>query len=251
MWQVLYEELKHKNFVILGIALDTGGAKAARGTIRPEGLGALPPELQRLMGWDDALWQKAATPTYPCLIDERHRVAELYGMVNVPMAVWIDERGRIVRPAETAGFGDAFRSMDRATFAIEDAEAGAARHRRSVYADAIRDWVEKGDESMHALSPDEVRRRTRQPSDDDRRAAANFRLGEHLYRRGDLARAQAFLDEAVRLHPENWSYRRQSFMLEPGKVGELNAGPEFWEAIDRLGGNHYYPPIEMEGIPNK
>ena len=40
-------------------------------------------------------WIKAAKPTYPCLIDRRHLVAELYDMVNVPTAVWIDERGKI------------------------------------------------------------------------------------------------------------------------------------------------------------
>ncbi len=32
-------------------------------------------------------WIKAAKPTYPCLIDRQHLVAELYDMVNVPTAV--------------------------------------------------------------------------------------------------------------------------------------------------------------------
>ena len=63
--------------MVLAVALETGGAAAARP------------------------WVEAARPTYPCLIDERHLVAELYGMVNVNSAVWIDESGRIVRPTES------------------------------------------------------------------------------------------------------------------------------------------------------
>ena len=57
-----------------------------------------------------------ARPTYPCLIDRDHHVADLYNLVNVPQAVWIDEHGRIVRPPETAGSTDGFRadrSQDR------------------------------------------------------------------------------------------------------------------------------------------
>jgi len=63
-------------------------------------------------------WIEAAAATYPCLIDRDHHLADLYNMVNVPQAVWIDEEGRIVRPPETAGSMDAFRAMDRKTFTI-------------------------------------------------------------------------------------------------------------------------------------
>ena len=60
-------------------------------------------------------WIEQAKPTYWSLIDLEHRVASLYGMVNVPRAVWIDEEGRIVRPPETAGSTDHFRRMDAKT----------------------------------------------------------------------------------------------------------------------------------------
>ena len=43
-------------------------------------------------------WIEQAKAEYWCLIDAEHHVAELYGMVNVPQAVWIDETGHIVRP---------------------------------------------------------------------------------------------------------------------------------------------------------
>ena len=85
MWQALHEELAGQGFTCIAIALDSGG----------------PAKTEQ--------WIRAAKPTYPCLIDERHLTAELYGVVNVPMGVWIDETGRIVRPAETAATSDAFR----------------------------------------------------------------------------------------------------------------------------------------------
>ena len=42
-------------------------------------------------------------------------MAELYHVVNVPQAVWIDATGRIVRPAEPAGAYKGFRKMNRET----------------------------------------------------------------------------------------------------------------------------------------
>jgi hypothetical protein len=72
------------------VAFDTGGIPAVKDWIRPASA-QLPKELLDIMGWEDALSAKAATPTYPCLIDEKHVVAELYNMVNVPQAVWINE----------------------------------------------------------------------------------------------------------------------------------------------------------------
>lgn len=71
MWQSLFDELKDRGFVVLAIALDQAHAA------RP--------------------WIEAAAPGYPCLIDRDHHVADLYNLVNVPQAVWIDEDGRVVR----------------------------------------------------------------------------------------------------------------------------------------------------------
>ncbi len=47
-------------------------------------------------------WIDAAAPTHPAVIDTRHVTGELFGFVNIPMAVWIDEAGMLVRPAESA-----------------------------------------------------------------------------------------------------------------------------------------------------
>ena len=94
MWQALYTELGPKGFLPIAVAFDSAGNAAAEP------------------------WIKAANPTYPCVIDRRHIVAELFDMVNVPNAVWIDERGKIVRPSEPAGASDAFRKMDHTNFSI-------------------------------------------------------------------------------------------------------------------------------------
>ena len=248
MWQALYEELAPKGLEIIAIALDTAGVPAVREWIRPSDLGSRPKEMLDLMGWDASLASRAAVPKYTCLIDERHITSELYDFVNVPMSVWIDERGRIVRPSESAGAGDSFRKLDPATFSLPADAAAAGKRRRSVYVDALRDWVAKGEKSEHVLSAEEARARIEGPSDKEAQAAVEYRLGEFLFHTGRLEAAKPHLAEAVRLHPSSWSYRRNHHMLDPGAVGELNAGPEFWEAVQALGDKPYYRPIRMKGI---
>ena len=242
MWQGLYEELQGKNFIIIAAAFDTGGVAAVQDWIRPAAPTQLPKELLDIMGWDETLSSKAATPTYPCLVDEKHIVAERYNMVNVPTAVWINESGRIVRPAESAGATDGFRTLDRSTFQMPTEVAAAGKQARKRYIDAIRDWVEKGDASVYALSPDDVRRRMHGMTESAALAAANFRLGQYLYQQGHRQDAQWYFAEAKRLHPENWSFKRQSWALEEsGKA----SGPEFWAAVEALGEKPYYPPVNL------
>jgi hypothetical protein len=215
VWQALYEELGARGLVVIAVALDSGGARTT------------------------APWIRAASPAYPCLIDERHVVAELYGMVNVPNAVWIDEEGRIVRPAETAGASDSFRRhLDRTTKQM-GAEGLAERERlRSAYFDALRDWVAKGAASAFAMAPDEARRHLPVVTEEHVLAATTFRLGHYLHASGHREAALPYLAEARRLHPESWSYRRQTWELEePGKAGS----PTFWAAVDALGDRAYYP----------
>src|SRR5262245_29702575 len=100
----------------------------------------------------DALpWIEAAHPTYPVLLDRDHRLAELYQIVNVPQAVWVDEAGRIVRPAEPAGAYEGFRRMNRETREMPEDVAKRTADAKATYLDAIRDWVRRGPESAHAL----------------------------------------------------------------------------------------------------
>ena len=232
---------------MLAVALDSSGAAAVRDFIRP-------PQQNRamlaFMGWEGELADRAAPPAYPCLIDERHVVAELYGIANVPTAVWIDEEGRIVRPPEHPGATDSFRSLDPATGRVAPERLADARLRRRTYVDAVRDWVVQGPASRHVLPPDEVRRRMRGVERDDSLATAHFRLALWLARAGDLAAAQVHFDEALRLRPDRWTFRRQKIVLsDPALTGQLAATPEFWQAVRALGPDYYYPPVEMEGMP--
>jgi tetratricopeptide (TPR) repeat protein len=184
---------------------------------------------------------------HPSLVDEAHVCDELFGFVNVPNAVWIDETGRIVRPSETAGSSDSFRTqLDRTTKQMS-ADGLAERERmRNAYFDAERDWVTKGAASAFALSSDDARRRLPVFTDEHVLAAAHFRLGQYLHAEGHRDAALPHLAEARRLHPESWSYRRQTWELEePGKAGS----PTFWAAVDALGERPYYPPPLDMGAP--
>jgi hypothetical protein len=202
------------------------------------------------MGWSRALAERAAVPTYPCLIDERHVLAEALGIVNVPTAVWIDETGTLVRPPEVPGATDGFRSMNFQTREIPRERALDAQLRRQVYVDAVLDWIARGAASAHVLPPDEVRRRMRGLGPDTSLAAAHFRLGVWLARRGDRDAAQRVLATAVTLDPDSWCIRRQKIILsDPALTGQLASTPEFWQAVQALGDRYYYPPTDMAGMP--
>jgi hypothetical protein len=105
-----------------------------------------------------------------------------------------------------------------------------------------------GEHSEFAFSQDEVRSKLRRPSEAGVRAAAHARIGRHLFTHGESEAANRHFDEAVRLCPEKWNYRRQSMVLEPELVGELNTQAGFFAATSSLGGQAYYDTIDMPGI---
>ena len=221
MWQDLYEELKDHGFVVIAVALDSR-----------EG--------------DPLPWIEAAKPTYPCLIDRDHRLADLYQMVNVPQAVWIDERGTIVRPTEPAGAYEGFRRMDRVTREVPADAARMTAEAKTTYLNAIRDWVRLGQASGHAVDAERARARAPQPTEEAAKAHVFFQLGQHLIRHGQPEEGDRWLAEASRLHPDSWAIWRQR-----ASVNELGlaAQPDFWARVDALGERRYYAPIEMEGMP--
>jgi len=213
-----------------------------RDFIRPAST-ELPPLLKDIMGWDDEALKHAGVPQYPCLIDQKHITGELYEFINVPMNVWIDEQGRIVRPTEASGVADIVRSIDPKTFEIPKDAIDAGKKMRRGYYDALRDWVAKGERSEYVLSPEEARRRVPEPDDSDALATANFRLGEYLFEQGHRDEAMTFFAEARRLRPESWSFKRQTWELE--QAGKAS-GPEFFAEVMALGDKHYYEPVELK-----
>ena len=233
----------------MAVAEDAGGAATTGPWIRPSSIEEQYPQpILDLMGWDAAAWQGAAPPEYPCLIDERHELARLYGMVNVPTAVWIDEKDRIVRPPEPAGVSEAFKAIDLASFSMPPDAVESGSRVRNRYFDAVRDWVRRGPDSPAALAPDEVLGRMGGDGagDGPARAAAHFRVAGMLHRRNQPEAAQRHFADAVRLWPENWAYQRQGRQLaQPETVGELDAGPEFWLSLEARGAGAFYPPLDL------
>ena len=248
VWETVYRELKDKNFEMISIALDTAGSAAVQSRIRPPALDQLPAEIQRLRGWSDERWTSKQVPSHPCLIDEEHQLSTSYGMSNVPMAVWIDEQGRMVRPPEPAGVSDHFRSMDPDSFKIPDAHANSLVENRERYVGALKDWVAKGDASEYALAPEEVVRRLQPRRAEELKAALHVRIGHHLFGSGDIAGAKEHIKSASDLCPEKWNFRRQAMVLDPDSVGALNVSPGYWKAMDDLGKNTFYPDIDMPGM---
>ena len=218
MWQDLFDSLKTENFAIVAVAEDSGGANLARP------------------------WIEQANPAYPCLIDIDHRVAALYGMVNVPQCVWIDETGHIVRPPETAGSTDHFRRMDPVTRTLSADDQAARAAARTTYLDAVRGWVRTG---RYALDADLAREKLPHITRDMALADANFRLGIWLRQNGRWPDAEPYLAEASRLHPDSWNMWRQAAAVN--EAG-LAAGPEFWDRVRSLGDRHYYKPPDLPGF---
>jgi hypothetical protein len=221
VWQALYEELKDRGFVVIAVALDSR-----------EG--------------DPLPWIEAAAPSYPCLIDLAHHLADLYHMVNVPQAVWIDEHGTIVRPTESAGAYEGFRRMDRVTREMPGDAARLTAETKATYLNAIRDWVRRGRASGHAFDAERARARAPRPTEDVARAHVAFRLGQHLIRHGQAEEGDRWLAEASRRHPDSWAmWRQRAGVTELG----LAAQPDFWARVDALAERRYYAPIDMEGMP--
>jgi tetratricopeptide (TPR) repeat protein len=229
VWQELRTELHPKGLEVVTVALDVD-AEAARSFI------------------------EAAHPEHPSLIDQAHVTDELFGFVNVPNGVWIDEQGMIVRPSEAAHpgtnpFTESFRKIDVSTVPPDMAEvlieARKIRSDPDAYAAMLRDWVEHGSASRFALDPDEVVRRSRPRGTAEATAAAEFELGQHLHRQGDHEAAIPHWRQAHRLDPDNWTYKRNAWNFEdPGRQGRTDAYDSCWfEDVKKIGAENYYPPL--------
>lgn len=222
MWQKLHDDMFGKGLTVIAVALDT--PEAARPFI------------------------EGAKCTYPNLIDVDHHVADLYHIVNVPQAVWIDETGRIVRPAENAGQSNAFRSLARSNSGLSPEQIAHRTGMKTAYADAVRDWVVNGDKSEHVFDAAAARAHLRLPDADAAIGHAHFRLARQLQARGREEEARQHFDEASRLHPNSWNIWRQSAKKEPSGFA---AGEDFWARVDALGGKPYHLPIHMKGLRGK
>jgi AhpC/TSA family len=199
VWQALYEELRGGNFVVLAIALDKSAEDA-----RP--------------------WIEKAAPTYPVLIDIQHVVADLYNIVNVPTALWIDERGRIVRPNDVVFGTDTFKHITQ----LESARPLAA----------VRAWA-RGETAGFTAA--QARALQTLPTEQDQQARAEFGLAEWLARQGRAEAAERHFVRAGELAPHDFTIRRGSMPIR----GIDPMGPQFREMIQAwaASGHSYYLPL--------
>ncbi|GEP62017.1 hypothetical protein RSO01_91830 [Reyranella soli] len=219
VWQALYDELKDKGFMVVAVAEESRGAEHAR-------------------PWIDQA-RKSSESSYWQLIDTDHRLSDLYNLVNVPQAIWIDEQGRIVRPPETAGSTDHFRRMDLKTRTMSPEDQAARLAAREEYLDAVRAWVNTG---KHALPADAARAGLPKTTREIAEAHARFRLGVWLRAHGDPVEGDRQMNTASALHPDSWSMWRQAADLD--EVGKAS-GPDFWKRVQALGDRPYYPPPKL------
>ncbi|MCI0545929.1 MAG: thioredoxin family protein [Candidatus Rokubacteria bacterium] len=169
-------------------------------------------------------WIEAARPTHPSLIDTRHVLADLYNIVNVPTAVWIDEAGRIVRPNDVAFGTDTFRHIT---------SIDSAKH-----TDALRAWV-RG--TAPALSADRVQALQSRPQPEDQLARAEFGLAQWLADAGRAEAAERHFVRAGELAPHDFTIRRGSMPIR----GIDPMGPDFRAMVQAwaAAGNAYYRPL--------
>jgi hypothetical protein len=228
VWRELRDELSGAGFELVTVALET-------------------------RGWPEAAkWIDQAAAGHPSLLDAEHRLAGLYGIVNVPTAFWVDESGTMVRPPETA-FPRRSPLLDteipdsvnpRLREVLKESRKLSADGR--PYVAALRDWVAKGAASRYALQPEEVVTRMQRRSPEACLAAAHFELAVHLEHAGESARAVEHFKEAHRLAPANWAQKRQAWSLADRTQSPNETYPTGWlEEVRLSGAENYYPNPEL------
>ena len=190
---------------------------------------------------------EAARPDHPSLLDPEHQLAALFGVINIPNVIWVNEEGMIVRPPEPGWpdekthmprelfkalpqMGRAPTAPTRSTPAPDRMELLSSGQNRQAYVAALRDWAANGEISVHALSADEAIARSQPRSEQESRGAAHFELANRLWRdatagvdgesperaeerNNQRALAVRHINESHRLQPDNWTYKRQAWSL--------------------------------------
>jgi peroxiredoxin len=155
----------------------------------------------------------------PAVLDPEHRLSDIFGVVNVPSTVWLDEEGRVAKAPTIAPGDDQFK---------EFTDVDSNRHH-----DALRRWISDG------VVPDAPRAN----ADDDtglRQARAERRLAAWLHGNGQPEAAERHFEAAVALAPLDFSIRRSS-MRRRGQDPFGNEFFQLWEEWSAAGRPGYQP----------
>ncbi|MCW2526068.1 MAG: hypothetical protein JWM76_928, partial [Pseudonocardiales bacterium] len=254
LWQEVYEKVQPLGLEIVTVAMDTAGVDAGKAFV------------------------ERANPSHPAAIDTAHVMGSRFGVTNVPNAVWIDENGMIVRPAEPAFPGRVviFEEIRKADLAREQehAEGDLTLMRQilksdkdglapevterleltrkiadaaepELYLKMVLDWAEKGSASEYVLSADEVVARSAPRSLAESEAAAHFELGRYLQLENDHDGAVGHWRKAHELQPLNWTYKRQAWRFEYGENGDPSRYEGSMEKdLREVGPENYYPKLQ-------
>ncbi len=197
--------MKDQNFEIVAAAQDTGGETAA------------------------GKWYDQAKAAYTTLVDVKHAVSSAYQFINVPMGIWVDERGRVVRPAEPA-----WTKTSTLAFGGKKIETEG-----EPYVAALRDWVKNGERSSYVLSDAEFARRVKPRTPAEMEADASFKLAVYFHENGKTELAAKYWHRAQELNPNDWNYHRQEWSFTPSE-----ASKKWMEKFQKLE-DSYYPKLDL------
>jgi len=173
-------------------------------------------------------WYDAAKATFTSLIDANHDVSTAFQFINVPTGVWIDEKGRVVRPGEPAWNTDQVMKFGDQNIITEG----------TAYLTGIRDWVSNGERSAYALSDADFRKRVQPPSAIAAEADASFKLAVWFHDNGKNGLALKYWHRAQELNPDDWNYHRQEWSF----TGD--AGKKWLDKFHKTK-DPYYPKLDM------
>lgn len=168
------------------------------------------------------------------MIDVQHAVSTAYQFINVPMGIWIDEKGRVVRPAEPAWTTNQTLKIGADKSIVTEGEP---------YVAALRDWVKNGERSVYALSDEEFAARVKPRSAAEMEADASFKLAVWFHEHQNNELAAKYFAHAQELNPGDWNYHRQEWSFTPQE-----AGKKWMEKFQKLD-QPYYPKLDIK--PNK
>jgi len=149
--------------------------------------------------------------------------------------VWIDERGRVVRPGEPAWTTSRTQVFGGKPLVTEGEE----------YVAGIRDWVANGDRSSYALSDAAFGARVKPRSPNEVDADASFALAVWFHNAKNDTLAKSYFERAQKLNPDDWNYHRQDWSFTPGE-----AGAKWMDKFQKLE-TPYYPKLEIKPKTDK